>query len=678
MALIEGDSVPNALAGGDENDVMFGFESDDTLSGAGGDDTLAGGAGNDILRGDHGFDIASYVDASLWVIVTLNVSGPADTSGSGVDTLVSIEGLEGSAHNDALTGSESANRLSGLSGNDVLQGLTGLDTLDGGDGDDIITGGDDDDQLTGGDGEDVLNGDDGDDLITGGRGPDRLGGGDGVDRFVFGFEADGAHSNPLAPDLIADFAGGSSLGGDILDLSAAHPGARRLILLNEQVPFAFSGLAGASGEQLPDEMIGDGFADVVWTLDPATDRARLWVDTDDDGLFGINDQLVHIGFSGGGWALAEHDFAGLTPAISGASAGDALTGTVAADLMLGRGGNDTLSGGEGHDELIGGSGNDMLLGQAGTDTLTGGAGDDIYVDPHGDVVVETSSGGRDVVMSERNFSLAALVEIEGVVLTGSGNTTAVGNARGNSLTGNAGNNTLNGAAGADTMAGGGGNDIYFVDHAGDVTTEVAGQGIDLVSASVSRSLSIHVENLNLSGAANIDGNGNTLANAINGNAGSNVLRGHEGADTLNGGAGNDILLGGTASDALNPGNDAVRDIIRLSAVADSTGSQRDIISGMDLNGEDRLDFPVVPTSLGVVTGGALNLATINADLAAAVNEALSAGGAVVFDPGEGNLNVAGHVFVVVDANGDGVYRPNQDYVVQLVNASGALTLDDFI
>jgi hypothetical protein len=33
---------------------------------------------------------------------------------------------------------------------------------------------------------------------------------------------------------------------------------------------------------------------------------------------------------------------------------------------------------------------------------------------------------------------------------------------------------------------------------------------------------------------------------------------------------------------------------------------------------------------------------------------------------------------VVDGNGDGVYTPNQDYVVQLVNFTGTLTLTDFI
>jgi Ca2+-binding RTX toxin-like protein len=328
--------------------------------------------------------------------------------------------------------------------------------------------------------------------------------------------------------------------------------------------------------------------------------------------------------------------------------------------------------------LAGNDGNNRLEGRGGADTLVGGLGNDVYVNPQGDVITELANEGTDRVQTGATFSLASSVNVEEIALTGSANVNASGNAAANRLFGNIGNNILNGGVGTDTMIGGAGNDIYYVDHAGDVTTENGGEGTDLVSSSVSRTLSAHIENLNLSGAANIDGNGNTGANRINGNAGNNILRGYEGADTLNGGGGNDILSGGTASDSLNPGSDAVRDIIRFSAVGDSTGSQRDIITGLDLTNEDRLDFTVVPTALVFVGSGALNLATINADLAAAVDGALAVNGAVLFDPTSGDMNVSGHLFVVVDANGDGIYKPNQDYVVQLVNSTGFLTLDDFI
>ena len=678
MSILEGDGGANDIAGDIDDDSLFGFDGDDTLSGGDGNDTLNGGAGNDVLRGGAGFDIASYAGASSGVNVTLYVSGPFNTVGAGIDELVSIAGIEGSDHADVLTGDGSSNFLAGGSGDDLLTGHEGLDTLRGGSGNDTITGGDDDDTLEGGDGADALGGGYGRDLIIGGAGGDILGGGDEGDRFVLGFGADAADASPAEHDRIEDFEGAGAAGGDVIDLSAGVATGRRLIFNATPTEFVFFGLGLASGQQLPDDLAGDGFADLVWAIDYATDHLRLWVDADDDGLFSVLDQRVEILVSGGGWTLTADEFAGLTPALEGSHGNDALSGEAADDIILGRNGDDTLAGGNGRDELLGSFGNDQLSGGAGSDTLSGGAGDDVYTDAAGDIILEAAAGGRDTLVSAATASLGALAEVENLILSGSAHANASGNARANVLNGNTGNNILNGGAGADTMAGGAGNDIYYVDHSGDQTVEAAGQGNDLISSSVSRSLAVNVENLNLSGTANIDGNGNTGANRINGNDGNNVMRGYEGADTLNGGGGSDILLGGTSSDAINPGSDAVRDIIRFGAVGESTGSQRDIVSGLDLNGEDRLDFTVVPTMLVSVGSGMLNLSSINADLAAAVDTALAPGGAVVFDPSAGDLNVAGHIFVVVDRNGDGVYKPSQDYVVQLIDVAGALSLDDFI
>jgi predicted extracellular nuclease len=367
-------------------------------------------------------------------------------------------------------------------------------------------------------------------------------------------------------------------------------------------------------------------------------------------------------------ALSDHD--PLLAQFDFTSLAERLVGTSLADGINGEGGDDSLQGG---------GGNDTLTGGAGADQLAGGIGDDVYVDAAGDTLVELLNEGIDTVLSGVSFSIAAIAHVENITLTGGASSYAEGNALGNVLTGNSGDNTLNGNAGADTMAGGAGNDIYFLDSRSDVVIEAAGGGIDRVSSFISHTLANNVENLNLLGFANIDGNGNRWANVINGNSANNILRGYEGSDTLNGLGGADILNGGTATDYINPGADARQDIIRFFAVADSTGSQRDIVTGMDLEGEDKFDFTVVPGIVdATITTGSLSLATINADIAAAVNAGLSANGAILFDPDAGDLDIAGTMFLIVDANGDGIYRPNQDYVVQLVNATGTLTIDDFM
>ena len=98
------------------------------------------------------------------------------------------------------------------------------------------------------------------------------------------------------------------------------------------------------------------------------------------------------------------------------------------------------------------------------------------------------------------------------------------------------------ARGADTLRGGGGNDTYVVDNAGDVVTENAGEGTDLVQSSLTYTLGANVENLTLTGAAAINATGNTLDNILTGNTANNVLTGGAGNDTMRGGAGNDTYV----------------------------------------------------------------------------------------------------------------------------------------
>ena len=145
-------------------------------------------------------------------------------------------------------------------------------------------------------------------------------------------------------------------------------------------------------------------------------------------------------------------------------------------------------------------------------------------------------------------------------ISGTGQANFINGLGGNdTLRGNGGNDTIDGGTGADTMAGGLGDDNYFVDNAGDVVTETAGQGNDRIFASVSYVLAAgtSIETLSTTdgaGTSAINLTGNELANTLIGNAGANVLTGGGGADTLIGLGGNDTLVGNAgAASALQGG-----------------------------------------------------------------------------------------------------------------------------
>lgn len=94
------------------------------------------GSGNNILNGRAGIDTLSYLYASKGVSLDLSLTTAQITGGSGTDTVLNIENLQGSSYNDSLSGNDATNILDGGAGNDILDGKSGADTLIGGDGND--------------------------------------------------------------------------------------------------------------------------------------------------------------------------------------------------------------------------------------------------------------------------------------------------------------------------------------------------------------------------------------------------------------------------------------------------------------------------------------------------------------------------------------------------------------
>jgi Ca2+-binding RTX toxin-like protein len=203
-----------------------------------------------------------------------------------------------------------------------------------------------------------------------------------------------------------------------------------------------------------------------------------------------------------------------------------------------------------------------LDGGTGADTLSGGLGDDTYiVDSVGDVVTENSGAGKDTVRTALDGHILEN-NVEWLVLTGTAHLSGYGNGLNNYLIGNTGNNTLDGGVGADTMTGGVGDDTYFVDNTGDIISELAGQGIDTVRSTISRSLGSNQENLTLIGGSTINGYGNTLANTLIGNDAANYLDGATGADTMSGGLGDDTYIVDNIGDVVTEGSSAGKDTVR--------------------------------------------------------------------------------------------------------------------
>jgi hypothetical protein len=124
---LDGQGGRDTLFGGGGPDILLGRAGDDSLFGQDGDDVLGGGPGGDVLDGGAGSrDRANYAGAGTAVRASL-ADPSQNTNDPFGDEYVSIEGLIGSAFNDALFGDGGHNLLRGGEGEDFLHGGDGVD-----------------------------------------------------------------------------------------------------------------------------------------------------------------------------------------------------------------------------------------------------------------------------------------------------------------------------------------------------------------------------------------------------------------------------------------------------------------------------------------------------------------------------------------------------------------------
>jgi Ca2+-binding RTX toxin-like protein len=133
-------SIAETITGSSGDDFLHGYGGNDTLVGNAGNDKLDGGVGTDTMIGGAGDD-TYYVDNVGDVV--------KESSGQGIDTIVSSVGfsLPDNVENLTLTGTAYAlrgtgnglnNRIIGTASDNVIDGKGGADILTGNGGNDIF------------------------------------------------------------------------------------------------------------------------------------------------------------------------------------------------------------------------------------------------------------------------------------------------------------------------------------------------------------------------------------------------------------------------------------------------------------------------------------------------------------------------------------------------------------
>ena len=540
-----------------------------------GDDYIVLSSADNTINGGNGIDTASYRDSTVGVTVSLSISGAQDT-GDGIDTLISIENLEGSEFDDILIGTRFDDIIGGRDGNDIFDVIAGSNEIYGGAGIDTL------DYSARGNVEIIVNLNAGE--VDFGNDFDTF---EDIERFILSDGNDVVNVDTLAM-LYVDGGGGidtvnlSDIGASTVDLSGTVASAGDTAG-HEYVNF--ENIIGSSeadtlyGSDGDNRLNGDGGADTLTGgLGNDTMSGGAGVDTfvfgEADGAdiitdFSATDIIsLHLVPS---TTLAElqammTDFSGYvmidlgdgnTIRVDGMRSNDFtlenFTFTGVEDTLNGDGSRNVLFGDNMNNTLQGFGGNDTLEGGGGADILDGGAGIDtaIYTNSTNRVVInllaDTASGAQatgDMLISIENLTGSNFGDdLRGdngvnVILGNDGRDTLAGFNGDDSLYGGAGRDILNGGNGADIIHGGAGVDqaryngsteAVHIDLLARTATGGQAEGDTLIS----------IENLF----------GSNHNDTLYGNGKNNKIFGHNGDDALAAGGGISKLYGGSGSDS---------------------------------------------------------------------------------------------------------------------------------
>ncbi|HEY2071043.1 MAG TPA: calcium-binding protein [Rhizomicrobium sp.] len=647
------------LIGGAGDDVLTGGTGADVFDlTKGGSDAVHGGAGDDIVRAGAAFDATDRIDGGSGVD-TLRLAGDYSAGLTfGADTIANIARIQLAAgFGYSLTengGNLTAGRTLTVDGASLTDPLLfdgsaetdGTFALIGGAGDDVLTGGAGNDTFDlSRAGRDTVDGGAGNDIIHLKEGfdpADIINGGAGNDTVVV------AQSDTA----IADFPAMTSVEKVIieptstaLDFTLGNGIVAPGQLLELRGSSASSGLNfSADGFDGPLKAVSSLFveasfagnmtnADILQSrfvlLSLSGDYPDLVFNPETRGLFQITLSGEHV------YHLTENDnnvapgseLTVLNP-LGNALYFDGSAETSGRFVLHGGSDNNTLIGGGGNDALFNGngvSGTNVAIGNGGNDTLTvdltNGVGFPIRDEFDG------GSGNDTLVLvvatPNTGFTLTLSLEPE--------NMTSVENL------------VLSGAT-----------HLVVVLEDADVS---AGQTLHVSDADAP----LYFENF-----AETDGHYDVVDHQTR-----NTIVGGDLSDTITVGA-DSVVRGGGGADLIRAGHRAT---LSYDAPSDSTGAAHDTIERFVADNDV---FQFWHTTVQGYDGSFTNTldpTNLDASLAAAADaDGLKASHAIVIAADANSQGLAGHLFLIVDANNDGHYTAGSDY---LIDITGALDMASF-